>query len=290
MFPRQLMLFFTVAAFALLLSEVNRRTELMAQPESLPSSPQPYDPDAASKAILGNVVNLLSSAQEIDGSEFAKHPAKYICKLPGGQIYFETATLNIDDDGTAEGSPLNWAAHPIRANHIDTSHQEQTSYGSSLPHIGKSDFFSAFNEPYIVLPGNHSLWFRNQGLQKGDGAVVIKGNKKIVAVFADVGPNNEIGEMSVKAHQEFGFDTFEDGFRPRLSADGKPMQDPQTGKLLRDPATVTVNRAQTGPFIIIVFPNTSAGNSFNSVESSLRAKIDAAFTELAGSSNATPPK
>src|SRR4029077_2810913 len=108
--------------------------------------------------------------------------------------------------------------------------------------------------------------------------------------FADVGPNDEIGEMPVKAHQEFGFDTFEDGFRPRLSADGKLTQDPQTGQLLRDPATVTVNRAQTGPFIIIVFPNTSAGNSFNSVESSLRAKIDTAFTELARSSNVTPPK
>jgi hypothetical protein len=170
------------------------------------------------------------------------------------------------------------------------SHQDQTSYGSIVPHNGKSDFISAFNEPYVVLPGVHSFWFRKNGLKVGDGVVVIKGDKKIVAVFADVGPDHNIGEMSVNAHQQFGFDTFEQGFRPRLGADGKPLRDPKTGQLLRDSATVTVNRAQNGPFIMIVFPQTSLGKDFVSVKSSLRAQIDEAFGELNGSIVHLSPK
>jgi hypothetical protein len=170
------------------------------------------------------------------------------------------------------------------------SHQEQTSYGSIVPDNGKSDFISAFNEPYVVLPGVHSFWFRKNGLKVGDGVVVIKGDKKIVAVFADVGPDQNIGEMSVNAHQQFGFDTFEKGFRPQLGSDGKPLRDPQTGKLLRDAATVTVNRAQNGPFIMIIFPQTSVGKNFVSVESSLRTQVDEVFGELSGPANPSSPK
>jgi len=240
-------------------------------------------PPQASAAVLGNVSKLLSTGKKIDGSAFNEHPAKQICKLPGGEIYFEVTTLNIDDDGSKAGSPENWEAHPVRKGKIDASHQDQTSYGGTLPAVaGKGDPISAFTVPYIVLPGVHSSWYRQQGLKIGDGAVVIKGNQRIVAVFADVGPDANIGEMSAKGHELFGFETFGPGLRARRDADGKPMRDPATGKLLTEPATVTVNHAQTGPFIVIVFPQSSAGKKFVSVEESLQPKIDPAFARLAG--------
>jgi hypothetical protein len=59
------------------------------------------------------------------------------------------------------------------------------------------------------------------------------------------------------------------------------MRDPATQKLLTEPAIVTVNRAQTGPFVVIVFPGTSAGRQFVNVKTSLEPKISSAFTRLA---------
>jgi hypothetical protein len=133
------------------------------------------------RALLGNVGELVAAGTPINGAQFTAHPAQQICKLPGGQIYYEVGALNVDDDGGSAGSPPNWETHPVRGGKIDTSHQNQTSYGGMLPKVpNESDPISAFNEPYIVLPGVHSRWFREQGLHVGDGAIVIKGNQKML--------------------------------------------------------------------------------------------------------------
>jgi len=241
---------------------------------------KPIPPRSA--GVLGNIGELLAAGTPLNGAQFTAHPAQQICKLPGGQIYYEVGALNVDDDGSSAGSPPNWEAHPVRGGKIDTSHQNQTSYGGMLPNVpGESDPISAFNEPYIVLPGVHSRWFKEQGLHVGDGAVVIKDDQKIVAVFADVGPDKNIGEMSIKGHELFGFETFKPGLRARRDVNGQPMRDPSTQKLLTEPAIVTVNRAQTGPFVVIVFPGTSAGRQFVNVKTSLEPKINSAFTGLA---------
>jgi hypothetical protein len=259
----------------------------VAQNDGAGCSPPPQ----SSASVLGDVSKLLAAGTRIDGAEFTAHPAKQICKLPGGQLYYEVATLNIDDDGSTDGSTQNWEPHPVRGGKLDASHQDGTSYGGMLPKPpGKSDFISAFNEPYIVLPGVHTRWFRNHGLSVGDGAVVIKGDQKIVAVFADVGPDQDIGEMSVKGHELFGFEAFQSGLRAQRDPDGKPLRDPATGKLLTEPATVTVNHAQTGPFVVIVFPQTSAGRKFTSVKDSLEPKINGAFANLAATTTSSTSK
>jgi hypothetical protein len=238
-------------------------------------------PPVSSTAVLGNIAAALSRAKPVDGARFSKHPATCIAQLPGGQLYFEVPSMDIDDDGSADGSPANWESHPVRAGNIDTSHDDRTSYGWLLPvPHGQTDFISPFKAPYVVLPGGKPLWFAQFGIAAGDGAVVIKGGQAITAVFADSGPPVKIGEMSIKAHQMFGVDTFEKGLRPRLGPDGKPLRDPQSHKILVDPAIVTRNKATTGPFIVIVIPHTSAGKKFVSFESSLKEKTESQFHAL----------
>jgi len=249
---------------------------------SQPVSPSAYQPPTDSIAILGTIVQQLKSSTPIDSGQFTGHSANYIGILPGGQLYFEVKTMDIDDDGGTAGSPSDWTPIPVRGGTVDHSHQAQTSYGSRFPQPpGQTDFISAFQEPYIVLPGGRPLWFAKFHIGIGDGAVVIRGGQRIDVVFADTGPGNKIGEMSIKAHQLFGVDTFKPGFRPRMGTDGQPQRDPQTNKLLVDPATVTKNQATVGPFIVIVFPHSSVGNKFVSVDSSLKAVIDQQFNALA---------
>lgn len=64
---------------------------------------------------------------------------------------------------------------------------------------------------YIVLPNNSLIW--NTGVKKGDFAVVYyeKTKQLSFAIFADVGPKNELGEGSVKLAQNLGHDPFVNG-------------------------------------------------------------------------------
>jgi Fungal chitosanase of glycosyl hydrolase group 75 len=235
-----------------------------------------YQPPQASQAVLGNIVKLLTQAATVDQTPFSAHPATFIATLPGGALYFEVPTMDVDDDGGSDGSPDGWVAHPLRGGHIDPSHQDQVSYSTRPP-------ISAFNVPYIVLPGGNPTWWRAQGIHIGDGAVVIRGDQRINVVFADTGPGNKIGEMSIKAHQLLGETVVVPGKKPRLGPDGKPVTDPSTNAILSDPGLVTRNSASQGPFVVIVFPGTSAGGTFVSVEASLKAAIEQKFTALAQS-------
>lgn len=243
-----------------------------------------YQPPAATLPLLGKIAALVANATPIDKTQFGKHGATFIGTLPGGELYFEVPTIDVDDDGDASGSPPDWAPHPVRGGKIDRARQEQTSYGGQLPQRpGHTDAISPFEVPYIVLPGGKagSLWFAQHGIKVGDGAMVIRGNTRVEAVFADSGPTEKIGEMSIRGHQLFGETVVVDGSKARLGPDGKPLLDPVTGKILTDPAKVTRNSASKGPFIVIVFPGTSVKRNFVSVDASLKPVIDQRFEALA---------
>jgi hypothetical protein len=250
-----------------------------------PPDPQPsgsYLPPAASRQILGNIVQQLQQATPVDGKRFSNHGATFIGILPSGALYFEVPTMDIDDDGGTAGSPPDWASPPVRRGKVDTSRSTQTSYGGILKAPpGQTDFISAFQQPYIVLPGGDPIWSKAHPIGIGDGAVVIRGNQRIDAVFADVGPKTKIGEMSLHAHQLFGVDTFTQGLQPQKGPGGAFLLDPATGQLITKPAVVTRNVATIGPFIVIVFPHTSVGKHFVSVDASLKATIDDHFNALA---------
>jgi len=68
-------------------------------------SPETYEPPAASKVVLGNIVPTLKNAKPVDISQFEKRPPKVALALPGGQLYFEVPSIDIDDDGSNAGSP-----------------------------------------------------------------------------------------------------------------------------------------------------------------------------------------
>jgi len=239
-----------------------------------PQDSTQYRPPQASQAALGNIVELLRQAAPIDSTPFGAHAATFIGSLPGGALYFEVPTMDVDDDGSSDGCPDGWVAHPLRGGHIDPSHQDQVSYPTTPP-------ISAFNVPYIVLPGGNPTWWRAHGIHIGDGAVVIRGDQRINVVFADTGPGNKIGEMSIKAHQLLGETVVVPGKKPRLGPDGKPVTDSDTNAFLSDAAQVTRNSASQGPFVVIVFPGTSVGARFVSVDESLHSAIEQNFAALA---------
>ena len=237
-----------------------------------------YSPPRESLSTLGNVVHLLQNATEVDGKPFHAHPATYIAKLPGGELYFQVPDMDIDDDGSSAGSPSGWVPFPLRGGKIDRVHQNEVAYATTPP-------ISPFQTPYIVLPGAKSSWWSKQGVSKGDGVVIIRGTVRIDAVFADIGPDQKIGEMSVEAHRQFNEDVIVAGKKPKLDGNGKPVVDTQTGKIVSEPALVTRNSGSKGPFIVIVFPHTSVKGKFVSVEQSLRPAIEQRFAAL----SAGPP-
>jgi hypothetical protein len=259
-------------------------TVLLASAGLQSTAQEQYHPPAAALPVLGKIAALVANATPIDKSQFGKHGATFIGTLPGGELYFEVPTMDVDDDGDASGSPPDWASHPVRGGKIDLARQEHTSYGGQLPRRpGHTDGISPFEVPYIVLPGGKagSLWFAQRGIKVGDGAMVIRGNSRVEAVFADSGPSEKIGEMSIRGHQLFGETVVVDGREARLGADGKPLFDSVTGKILTDPAKVTRNSASKGPFLVIVFPDTSVKRNFVSVDASLKPAIDQRFEALA---------
>jgi len=81
-------------------------------------------------------------------------------------------------------------------------------------------------------------------------------------------------------HQGSGEQVIVDGQRAKLDSGGKVLRDPETQKILTEPALVTRNSASQGPFVVIVFPNTSVKKNFVSVDASLKTVIDQRFQAL----------
>ena len=243
-----------------------------------------YVPPSQCLGLLGKIVPLLehSGTQVLDGSRFAGHPAKHICKLPEGTLYFENANdLDVDDDGFTSRPGTVWPAWRPADWVTTPPHQEATSYGGAL---GPPEGWSAFLHQYIVLPGtlngDSGVWWRTEaGLKIGDGAVVIKGSQWISCVFVDTGPGNKIGEMSLAAHAKFRNPAtlFEASHEAREN--GGVVQRESAGRPNIKAVSRTTNRATPGPFITLVFPRTSL-SSLSTTK--LFTNISAKFAALVG--------
>lgn len=144
-----------------------------------------YTPPAASLGRLGATVSLLKSkrTREIDHSDLTG--ARFMCRLPGGQLYYDSK-LDLDTDGSR------FAAQ-------DGTGQSKTSLRYA---DGKS--VDADAVPYFVLPGG---FYHSKGISLGDVAVVIYQARIEYAVFADVGPEDKIGEGSIALHRSLGHET-----------------------------------------------------------------------------------
>ena len=156
--------------------------------------PNDHVPPAASRRRLGTIPVAAASviAESFQG-------AKIILKLPDGQIYIE-ADMDID----ADGSP--------RAREIDPGNgQLETSL--QYPGVsGQAKNVNAEVVPYFVLPGNRSRpaqsFFRRMGIRTGDVAAVIFKDRIEYAIFADVGPDEKMGEGSIALAQSLGHNPF----------------------------------------------------------------------------------
>ena len=156
--------------------------------------PTDHQPPALSKPLLGTIPIGASNVIE---ERFAG--ARILLKLPGGQIYIE-ADMDID----ADGSP--------RALEIDPGNGQLTT-SLQFPGVsGQAKNVDAEKVPYFVLPGNRShpeqSFFRRMGIRIGDVAAVIFKDKVSYAIFADVGPQDKMGEGSIALAQSLGHNPF----------------------------------------------------------------------------------
>lgn len=111
---------------------------------------------------------------------------KFMCKLPGGQLYFDSK-LALD----ADGSPVYSAQ--------DATGQVHTAVQDAAGNDLDADVIN-----YFVLPGG---FWAGQGIAKGDIGVVIHGIRMAFACFGDVGPSGSLGEGSISLHRELGHET-----------------------------------------------------------------------------------
>ena len=142
----------------------------------------PYRPVADAQRFLDGILNLLKDARPI--SHRFVSPIRYLARLPGGQLYFDSE-LQLDTDGWPDGGgrgDSSWQAHT------------NMSYGD-----GGS--INANTVPYYVLP---LRWFAQFGIRLGDLAAVIYRGKLAFATFADEGPTNKLGEGSLELLRRLG--------------------------------------------------------------------------------------
>jgi Fungal chitosanase of glycosyl hydrolase group 75 len=143
-----------------------------------------YNPPSASLNRLGTIVQKIPQASPIK-KQWVK-PPRILAKLPGGEIYFDSA-LELDTDGWPEGKGKG-----------DPSWQPRTS----LRYASKGSI-NANTVPYFVLP-QPSSWFKSRGCALGDYAAVIFKDLLAFAVFADLGPTKKIGEGSIELLRRLG--------------------------------------------------------------------------------------
>jgi hypothetical protein len=142
-----------------------------------------YHPSAASLPLLGGIPALIAQARRIEQS-FVRQP-KILAVLPGGQLYFDSE-LQLDTDGAPELTG-------------DATHLS----GTSLSYRDGKTPINANRVPYFVLPKPTS-WAEQFGIGLGDLAAVIFGARVAFAVFADRGPETNLGEGSVELFRRLG--------------------------------------------------------------------------------------
>jgi hypothetical protein len=144
-----------------------------------------YQPPSSSLRLLENMPVLLSHP-ETKVIQKAYKGQKFLCELPGGQIFFESA-LELDTDGSVYNTQ-------------DNTGQANTS---TRYHIDRRSM-DADNDNFFVLPGG---FYKPYRIFPGDIGVVIYNQWKVFACFGDVGPPEKLGEGSIALHRALGHET-----------------------------------------------------------------------------------
>jgi len=145
-----------------------------------------YKPGTLASRTLGSIADLIQHPKTVViTTAFATK--KFLCKLPGGQIYFDSG-LDLDTDGSRffnqDGPPGALFGVPTTS----TKWADGTSLDADVVN-------------YFVLPGG---FYTPYNIEKGDIGVVIFGSRKVFACFGDVGPTHKLGEGSISLHRELG--------------------------------------------------------------------------------------
>lgn len=148
----------------------------------------PYAPPSPADSVLDTIASLFTHPKTtiIKESLIGK---KFLCKLPGGQLYFESA-LQLDTDGSAYSKQ-------------DGTGQAVTSARDAA---GKSMDSDKVN--FFVLP---LQFYARHGISMGDIGVVIRDTRVAYACFADAGPRSKLGEGSIALHRALGHETIQGG-------------------------------------------------------------------------------
>jgi hypothetical protein len=137
-----------------------------------------------------------------DGSSSWTGQTDSVSRLDNGKaVIVRSKFLTLDTDG---------ASKEIRS--CDSTAQAGTALSDSNGKPTDADVI-----PYFVLPWCGGATnktkckanppYRQLGLQKGDLAAVISGDKLAFAIAADIGPEKHFGEGSVELHRQLGHET-----------------------------------------------------------------------------------
>ncbi|MEH2394136.1 MAG: glycoside hydrolase family 75 protein [Nostoc sp.] len=138
-----------------------------------------------------------------DGAPNAYHPADTGIDFLANAGYSDNWwALAVDKNGKAF---IQGSTDPYPGYYISTTALLDSGFVTQDPRR----YVDSTNIPYIVLPGNADFR-RVTGVKLGDFAVVYNTNneKLIFAIYADIGPKNQIGEGSIALSQALGNDPF----------------------------------------------------------------------------------
>jgi hypothetical protein len=120
---------------------------------------------------------------------------KYIRRFSDGTVVLN-AKMSVD----ADGSPV--SAGP------NASPSDQPMTWLEFDRRSERHFVNSEDVPYVVVPTDFARagisFQRDTGLDQGDLALVIRGDKCSVGVVGDSGPYFRIGEASLRAHADLG--------------------------------------------------------------------------------------
>jgi hypothetical protein len=186
---------------------------------------------------------------------------KALLLLPDGTVFW-SSKMAIDADGPAADSGR------LSGSRLDPPDgQDDTSYHYPDNGLG----LAAEVVPYIVLPGG--TFGKDTGLELGDMAVVIFGDKMAAAVAGDIGPVKKIGEGSIRLHELLH----------------PPAPDPCISRDANNNCQKVRNASIGEDVLFFVFPGSAfaSGLDQSNVESEVSMRAMNLFIKLSGSRPAT---
>jgi hypothetical protein len=118
--------------------------------------------------------------------------------------------LQIDADGNSDSTS------------IDPDYGQVETSLKWLDAEGARHSVDTLTVPFFVMPYH---WYTDQGVQPGDVAAIIYGDRIEYAIFADVGPWQKLGEGSIALHDNLGNNPWTKGGKPWNGIDTEPGVD-----------------------------------------------------------------